>query len=439
MNNSHIPLQSHAVLKKSIHRNSLTKKKLLLACSMTALFSSNQALALDLPSAIQKTTQTYPTISAKKSESEASRQSLIGSVWQLGPNLSYSRGQNGFGQETSLTRVQQPLFTGGKILFSIQQAQANRQLTENEVISLEQELIVRVSESYIDVSKNQEKLDIARKNAEEHKRLQEMIFRRNQAGLSSDNDVTLANMRFQQSLSELEQYNSIYQTSLDTLSQWVGELINRQSPITPIAQIKISGLPQNLQELKELTLSFSPQINVQKSRSDVARAKAKVERSVLLPQVFLRHDRHSGPSSSFGAKEQTYVAVEYQFGSGLSSAYNWSAAVSQEKNAESLIEAAEKESILALTRDWNQFSLSKNQVSIIEKQSQASKEVMDSFLRQYTIGKRSWLEVLNAQREFSQTSYTLIDSRAVSIISQIKLAVASGQLKPDNLDLIERK
>jgi adhesin transport system outer membrane protein len=131
--------------------------------------------------------------------------------------------------------------------------------------------------------------------------------------------------------------------------------------------------------------------------------------------------------------------VEYQFGSGLSSAYNWSAAVSQEKNAESLIEAAEKESILALTRDWNQFSLSKNQVSIIEKQSQASKEVMDSFLRQYTIGKRSWLEVLNAQKEFSQTSYTLIDSRAVSIISQIKLAVASGQLKPDNLDLIERK
>jgi adhesin transport system outer membrane protein len=104
-----------------------------------------------------------------------------------------------------------------------------------------------------------------------------------------------------------------------------------------------------------------------------------------------------------------------------------------------LIEAAEKESILALTRDWNQFSLSKNQVSIIEKQSQASKEVMDSFLRQYTIGKRSWLEVLNAQKEFSQTSYTLIDSRAVSIISQIKLAVASGQLKPDNLDLIERK
>jgi adhesin transport system outer membrane protein len=399
----------------------------------------NPSKAMDLPSAIQKTTQTYPTITAKKSENEASRQSLIGSAWQLGPNLSFSRGQNAFGQDTSLTRIQQPLFTGGKILFSIQQAQANRQLTENELTGLEQELILRVSESYIDVSKNQEKLNIARKNGDEHKRLQEMIIRRNKAGLSSDNDVTLANMRFQQSLAELEQYNSIYQTSLDSLSQWVGEPIHRQSPITAISKIQLGGIRQNFQELKELTLSFAPQVNVQKSKTDVARAKSKVERSILLPQVFLRHDRYSGATNSFAAREQSYIAVEYQFGSGLSSAYNWSAAISQEKNAESLIEAAEKESILTLTRDWNQFTLSKNQVSIIEKQAQASQEVMESFLRQYSIGKRSWLEVLNAQRELSQTSYTLIDSRAASILSQIKLAVASGQLRPDNLELFERK
>lgn len=395
--------------------------------------------ALELGEAILKATQSYPTVSAKKSEVEANRQTLIGSAWQLGPNLSFSKGQNAFGQDTSLTRVQQPLFTGGRVVFSIQQAQANKQLTENELVNLEQELIIRVSESYVDTSKNQEKLSVARKNAEEHKRLQEMIVRRNQAGLSSDNDVTLANMRFQQALAELEQYSSQYQTALDTLSQWIGEPVSRQSAITPIHQLNNNRLVLNFQELKDLALNFSPQVNIQKSRSEVARAKAKVERSTLMPQVFVRHDRYSGALNSFTSKEQTYIAVEYQFGAGLSSAYNWSAAVNQEKNAETLIEASEKEFTLNLTRDWNQFNLAKNQVSIIEKQALASMEVMDSFLRQYTIGKRSWLEVLNAQRELAQTSYTLIDSRAVAIVSQIRLAAASGQLRPDNLDFVSRK
>jgi adhesin transport system outer membrane protein len=426
----------------SLHpTNSITKypKTVLHTVALVCLGLTEAVWAIDLQSAIQKTTQTYPTVSAKKSEMEASRQSLIGSAWQLGPNISFSRGQNNFGQETSVTRVQQPLFTGGRVLFGIKQAQAARELTESELINLEQELIVRVSESYVDVSKNKEKLQIAQKNMAEHKRLEEMILRRNQAGLSSDNDVTLANMRYQQSLAELEQYKSIYQTSLDSLSQWVGEPITQQSAITPIHQIKLNKFSPTLQELKELTSSFSPQINVQKNRADVARAKSKVDRSVLLPQVYLRHDRFSGAVNSFTAREQTYVAVEYQFGAGLSSAYNWSASINQEKNAESLIEAAEKEVSLSLSRDWNQYSLSKNQITIIEKQAQASKEVMDSFLRQYTVGKRSWLEVLNAQRELSQTSYTLIDSRSVSVLAQIKLASASGLLRPDNLDLLDRQ
>jgi adhesin transport system outer membrane protein len=186
-----------------------------------------------------------------------------------------------------------------------------------------------------------------------------------------------------------------------------------------------------------MAFSFAPQVATQRNKAVAAEARVGIERSTLLPQVYLRHEKYSGEGMR-NVGDQTFIAVEYQFGSGVSSAYAWSAAINQQRGAEAAIQASEKDLTSTLTREWNQYHLSSSQLKIVKIQAENSVEVRESFLRQYTIGKRTWLEVLNAQREMTQTQFTLADTEANFLRSQYKLALLTGLLQVSDLSLIKK-
>ena len=368
-------------------------------------------------------------------ESAAAAQTVTGSLWQLGPGVSYISGRNSFGQNSNTTRFQQPLFMGGRLMSTVKENVAKRDTAESETLAAEQDIITRVTESYADLLRLQKNRETAKSSLDEHRRLLEMIQRRNTSGLSSDNDVVLANMRFQQALSEHEQIRS----QTDSQRAILEDLISQSIP----PQLVLSAPPsktielRTLDEARGLAMSFAPQIVTQRNKAQAAEARIGIERSSLLPQVYLRHEKYSGDALR-NVGDQTFIAVEYQFGSGVSGAYAWSAAINQQRSAEAAIQASEKDVTSALIREWNQYHLTKNQLNIIKIQTENSVEVRESFLRQYTIGKRTWLEVLNAQREMTQTQFTLADTEANFYRAQYKLALLTGLLQVNDLSLIQK-
>lgn len=410
----------------------LRRTTLALAC-LAAVHSS--AHALELSAAVQLALQSHPSIQAKRMESAAAAQTATGALWQMAPGVSYIKGKNTFGQDATTTRFSQPLFMGGRLVSTVKESSAKRDVAESEQVAAEQDIITRVTESYADLLRLQKNRETARVNQEEHKRLLEMIQRRNASGLSSDNDVVLANMRYQQALAEHEQVRALADTQRAVLEDLISQSIPPQQMLAapPAKRIEI----KTLDEARTLALSFAPQVATQRNKATAAEARVGIERSTLLPQVYLRHEKYSGDGMR-NVGDQTFIAVEYQFGSGVSSAYAWSAAINQQRSAEAAIQASEKDLTSSLTREWNQYHLSKSQLSIVKIQADNSVEVMQSFLRQYTIGKRTWLEVLNAQREMTQTQYTLADTEANFLRAQYKLALLTGLLQVNDLSLIEK-
>ena len=67
---------------------------------------------------------------------------------------------------------------------------------------------------------------------------------------------------------------------------------------------------------------------------------------------------------------------------------------------------------------------------------QATEEVVASYLRQYQIGRKNWLDVLNALRESAQAGYTAVDIDLGMQTAQVRLMLLSGMLRLDNLELI---
>lgn len=55
-------------------------------------------------------------------------------------------------------------------------------------------------------------------------------------------------------------------------------------------------------------------------------------------------------------------------------------------------------------------------------------EVFKSYARQYAIGRKSWMDVLNAVREATLAEFTLEDTRAQVIASGLRLRAQTGKL-----------
>ncbi len=68
--------------------------------------------------------------------------------------------------------------------------------------------------------------------------------------------------------------------------------------------------------------------------------------------------------------------------------------------------------------DWNEWTAARSRMDNAEQARGTSVEVSESYARQYTAGRKTWLDVLNVVRETTLAKQALVDAR-----SQMQAAV----------------
>ncbi|MNI38911.1 Outer membrane efflux protein [compost metagenome] len=106
------------------------------------------------------------------------------------------------------------------------------------------------------------------------------------------------------------------------------------------------------------------------------------------------------------------------------------AAVAQQSAAEEDLAYAVSE----LERSVRRLQRSRElQTGLIRVQSESLAElgaVLGSYQRQYVAGTKSWLDVLNIQREFSEQQLQLVQAKSDWEIYSLQLAALTGGLDP---------
>jgi adhesin transport system outer membrane protein len=65
--------------------------------------------------------------------------------------------------------------------------------------------------------------------------------------------------------------------------------------------------------------------------------------------------------------------------------------------------------------------------------AESTSDVVASYLRQYTVGRKSWLDVLNAQRELVQAKYALVEYEVRLIMASYKMKILVGNIRRDTV------
>lgn len=320
-----------------------------------------------------------------------------------------------------------PLWAGGKINADIDLAKSRRDSALSGVSEAYQAVMLESIGAFFEYFKAEKKLQIANQNVDEHQRLYEIIQRRVAAATSPDVDTMLALARLQYARSAQIQSKSIRSISKSSLELLTGVPVNGVQ-----VSKNIESLNLGVEEAVSIGISVSPKIARVEFEAAGLDATIKSARSALFPQVSLGYEygKTQGGALDGQLTEESFVSIQFQPGAGLSVASNVSAAQQRKQSALDTLEAEKRELRLQIKSAWNEYTSVSFQLEPSKTLVEATNSVVESYLRQYAVGKKSWLDVLNAQRESTQAKNTLVDYEVLYLTSLYRLRVLLNEINP---------
>lgn len=383
-----------------------------------------------LPVALQLSITRHPKVLSKLDELRSLGFDVDAAKAGRYPTLSL-QGQT-YSDENSqvVARLQQPLWAGGRIDGAIDLSRTRLRSSDAALLVVRRQLMEDTAGLYANLQGARKRLQAAERNLEEHEKLLGLISRRQAGSIASEADVRLARSRVAQATAQQEQLRGLVEKSLTDL------LAQTQVPIAAIVPVEESllYLPDPATILSEAETQ-SPLVQQLVSDVEVMRIQSDLRRADLLPVLSAQLDQDVYVASSNGEESRDtrigLVLTGNLEGGGF-------AGYGRVRSAEAMVNAAQKDvdsarnevrrrtqGLVADRQTYNRVRVS-NEVLVL-----ANEETLASFLRQYDAGKKSWVDVLNAQRELGEARQSLEQTMTQYLETTLRLAAITGRLDND--------
>ena len=371
---------------------------------------------------LQSALDNHPAIMGKRSAQAAARADQKGAEWLRYPTPSIEAATQGSGKDSGLVRIEQPLWSGGRITAAIDAAGSRLDVADAALTEAELDLTLKVIAAYTEALRQKARQQYAQAGVGEHEKLLGMIRRRVKHEVSSLTDQSLAESRLYQATNDLSQVTQAYNNALAQLAQLSGK------PVADISEKGVSalGAPASLEAALSQALGYSPTLRRLTYEEETANADIDSKRSAYMPQLSLRLEKNVGQGQT--QNSSAMLVLQAQPGAGLSAGSGVDAAIARREAARMAREAAERSTNERITLDWNEWEAARLRQENAVQSRIMSTDVFESYTRQYVIGRKSWIDVLNAVREATQSQFSLEDARAQVVAASLRLRAQAGTL-----------
>lgn len=416
-------------------RQSLTGLITLGLICVAAFSPAGKALASEparLTELIHRTLANHPSVRSQAEKNRAAQSGLDAAKWQFWPtpSLAVERANAAsddaaYKGDSTVTvfRLQQPLWTGGRLTATLEEAESNVRLADAEMAETRQSLAERTIQAWSEALVAIRKLEAQGKSLNRHQRLLTMVERRFSEGASAQADVALARSRIQTLQAEVLLLTAQRDAAIDKLRLLTGRALQPTDLVAdqPVPQVWPIGLPR----LLDIARTHNPQLQRARSQADAAMAKIGVAKSSLMPELVLRFEHQHGSFSQASApnSNRVFVGLSTALGAGLSSLSGVDTAVA--KHAAALEEIAVQEQALSeqVQLDFTLVQAAQGRLEGLGAATRASVEVLDSYERQFLAGRKQWLDLMNAAREEAQSESQWADALGALQLSGWRLAL----------------
>lgn len=156
---------------------------------------------------------------------------------------------------------------------------------------------------------------------------------------------------------------------------------------------------------------------------EIQESTAKSAKASVWPEFSLQHRRQLDGVEFDPSNDATLVVMSYQTTNGVQGLLGYRAEQQRIAAVKARLEAVNREIAATVAVDRAQLTATAAQLEVQYEAAKATSALVDSYIRQFEAGRKTWLEVLNAQREANDTLIQSIALRRSYWAANAKLAL----------------
>ncbi|MRR50591.1 MAG: TolC family protein [Rhodocyclaceae bacterium] len=407
-----------------------------LALVVSSIFCAESSWAWDdeIDRLLLQAMKQHPSVISATSLALGARADVEVARWQRWPTLSASA-EMVEGRGVGSLALNQPLWTGGALTARIRSTEATSQAAELDVEVARQQLALRMLDAWQSLVSAHYSLERQENSLLTYARYGEMMRRRVEAKVSPGVDLELVRTRSMQAQTEANDTRALLRVSLARLEQLAGitlsegQLAGLLEP-SPLASLRSWAEPSTLERILKGVPGYSP---VRKARLDAeaGRQNLKLAEAEQWPSLTARYLVQHGRDVT---DSQFSLGFTYAPGAGLASRAQVRAQAARAEGLARQVDAVEQDLRESLRVDWEALGLNLARQDVTDFVVRSSREVLESYERQFVAGRKSWQDVLNALREMTQYEVSLAQSRSGAAAAYNRLRWRSDELIENKTD-----
>lgn len=346
----------------------------------------------------------------------------------IDPAESVGRGQTDLTRKEAAVTLTQLIWDGSATLNDIDRTAADAESLRYQLLADASDKALEVTKVYLDAVKAYEILTLSENNLAVHKRIYSDIKKRVNSGIGSTADLTQVEARLAKAHGNLAAaQNNLYDTHT-MFTRLVGQ--SPQGLIFPRADENF--IPYTVDEAVGIAFEEHPVVKVAVADVDSAKFQYKQSKGVNLPTVSIEASQtwRDDADGIEGRSDETLamLRLRYNLYNGGSDAANSENFAYQLNKAKDLRASAYKNIEEGLRLSWSALDLTLQQKEFLSDHVDSAAETVIAYEKQYRIGKRTLLDLLNTENELFEARKDYLDSKYAEQYAKYRVMNATGQL-----------
>lgn len=325
--------------------------------------------------------------------------------------------------------LRQNVFRGFQDMNEVDRQKSRVRSQAYVIQAVTEDTALNAARTYIDVLRKQQFVELARENLKLHQRIADQIKLRSESGVDRKADMNQVESRLALAQSNLV----VTETNLvDAETNYLAVIGNMPENLVK-PEVSAEAMPLSLEEAQQKALERHPTLKQAEADLQARYAQEDVANAPFWPIVDFEVDKSWYDELETGLNTETdeltaLVRVRYNFFKGWKDRARKVETTYLVSEAREVRNNSHRQAVELVRLAWMAYKAENDRQPYLEQRVASISETSQSYSKQWDIGKRTLLDVLDAEAERIEAKKELIDSQFNGLFAQYRILNAMGEL-----------
>ncbi|CAH0535808.1 hypothetical protein VST7929_03282 [Vibrio stylophorae] len=333
-----------------------------------------------------------------------------------------------FDRRDARVTLRQLIWDGSRTIYNLDRTEAEAEAQRYQLLVSAEDTALRVVEVYLNFLEAYDVLKLSEDNVRIHKEIYKNIEKRANSGIGSTADLAQAEARIANALSNLLAAQNNLQDAqaefIRVVNQYPSGLVN--------PSVDQDWIPLSLDEATQRARENHPVLQVAENDVMAAYAQHNMSKSAFYPTFTVEVSQLweddangvEGENDEFSAM----LRMRYNLLNGGSDRAESRRTAHQVNAAKAIRENSVRQLDEGTRLAWQAMELVMQQKTFLQEHVDASTDAVDAYKKQFRIGKRTLLDLLNTENELFEARKQYITAEYQEVYAQYRVIHATGLL-----------